>query len=90
MITPEHSFLFWIFLLKLLKECPDKSCLIIDTNITSNATKHGLPNKRTIARVIHNNPNAFIYFNYDLKDIIFSAQDWKGYSNFKSKMQNGF
>jgi beta-lactamase superfamily II metal-dependent hydrolase len=66
---------------------------IVKTNnyvITSNATKHGLPNKRTIARVIHNNPNAFIYFNYDLKDLIFSAQDWKDYSNFKSKMQNEF
>ena len=58
--------------------------------ISSDATKHGLPNKRTIARVIHNNPNAFIYFNYDLKDIMFSAQDWKDYSNFKSKMQNEF
>ncbi|MBK8328633.1 MAG: MBL fold metallo-hydrolase [Bacteroidetes bacterium] len=58
--------------------------------ISSNATKHGLPNKRTIARIVHNNPNAFIYFNYALKDIIFSAQDWKDYSNFKSKMQNEF
>ncbi len=29
-------------------------------------------------------------FNYALKDIIFSAQDWKDYSNFKSKMQNEF
>jgi hypothetical protein len=58
--------------------------------ISSNATKHGLPNKRTIARIVHNNPNAFIYFNYALKDIIFSAQDWKDYSNFRSKMQNEF
>lgn len=66
---------------------------IVKTNnyvISSNATKHGLPNKRTIARVIHNNPNAFIYFNYDLKDSIFSAQDWKDCSNFRSKMQNEF
>jgi beta-lactamase superfamily II metal-dependent hydrolase len=66
---------------------------IVKTNsylISSSATKHGLPNKRTIARIINNNPNAFIYFNYDLKDIIFSAQDWKEYSNFKSKMQNEF
>ncbi len=66
---------------------------IVKTNnyvISSNATKHGLPNKRTIARIIYNNPNAFIYFNYDLKDTIFSAQDWKDYSNFRSKMQNEF
>ncbi|MBA4155595.1 MBL fold metallo-hydrolase [Flavobacterium sp.] len=58
--------------------------------ISSNATKHGLPNKRTIARIINNNPNAFIYFNYDLKDTIFSEQDWKDYSDFRSKMQNEF
>lgn len=66
---------------------------IVKTNsylISSSATKHGLPNKRTIARIIHNNPNAFIYFNYDLKDTIFLAQDWKDYSNFRSKMQNEF
>lgn len=58
--------------------------------ISSNATKHGLPNKRTIARIIHNNPNAFIDFNYDLKDSIFSVQDWKDCSIFRSKMQNEF
>lgn len=58
--------------------------------ISSNATKHGLPNKRTIARIIKNNPNAFIYFNYDLKDTIFSVQDWKDYKDFRSKMQNEF
>lgn len=58
--------------------------------ISSNATKHGLPNKRTIARIINNNPNAFIYFNYDLKDKIFSKQDWKDYKCFKSELQNEF
>lgn len=66
---------------------------IVKTNsylISSNATKHGLPNKRTIARIIHNSPSAFIYFNYDLKEIIFSVQDWKDYPNFKSKMENKF
>jgi beta-lactamase superfamily II metal-dependent hydrolase len=66
---------------------------IVKTNnyvISSNATKHGLPNKRTIARIINNNPNAFIYFNYNLKDEIFSEQDWKDYPSFKSKMQNDF
>lgn len=64
---------------------------IVKTNnyiISSNATKHGLPNKRTIARIINNNPSAIIYFNYDLKDTIFSEQDWKDYSGFRSKMQN--
>lgn len=58
--------------------------------ISSNATKHGLPNKRTIARIITNNPKAVIFFNYDLKDKIFSEQDWKDYSGFRSKMQNEF
>lgn len=58
--------------------------------ISSNATKHGLPNKRTLARIINNNPNANIYFNYDLKDVIFLAQDWKDYPSFRSKMQNEF
>ncbi|HEX8377671.1 MAG TPA: MBL fold metallo-hydrolase [Pedobacter sp.] len=58
--------------------------------ISSNATKHGLPNKRTIARIINCNPNAFIYFNYDLKDRVFSQQDWKDYLDFKSKKQNEF
>ena len=67
---------------------------LVKTNnylISSNATKHGLPNKRTIARIINNNPNANIYFNYDLKDKIFSEQDWKDYqSSFSSKLQNEF
>jgi beta-lactamase superfamily II metal-dependent hydrolase len=66
---------------------------IVKTNnyvISSNATKHGLPNKRTIARIINNNPNAFIYFNYNLKDKIFSEQDWIDSSSFRSKMQNDF
>ncbi|CAM3206222.1 ComEC/Rec2 family competence protein [Empedobacter stercoris] len=58
--------------------------------ISSNASKHGLPNKRTIARIINNNSNAYIYFNYDLKDKVFSEQDWKDYSGFRSKMQNEF
>jgi beta-lactamase superfamily II metal-dependent hydrolase len=66
---------------------------IVKTNkylFSSNATKHGLPNKRTIARIIKDNPDAFIYFNYDLKDTIFSAQDWNDCSNFRSIMQNEF
>lgn len=66
---------------------------IINTNnylISSNATKHGLPNKRTIARIIENNPNAVIYFNYDLKDTVFFEQDWKDHKDFRSKIQNEF
>lgn len=66
---------------------------IVRTNkylISSDASKHGLPNKRTIARIVKNNSSAHIYFNYDLKEAIFSEQDWKDYSGFRSKMQNEF
>lgn len=52
---------------------------MIKTNnyvISSNATKYGLPNKRTIARIIKNNPNSNIYFNYeDLVERIFTDED---------------
>lgn len=58
--------------------------------ISSNATKHGLPNKRTIARIINNNPNAIIRFNYDLRDNVFSKEDWHDFLKFKAKATNEF
>ncbi len=58
--------------------------------ISSDASKHGLPNKRTISRIINKNSNACINFNYDLKDIIISKQDWSDYSNFKAKLNFEF
>lgn len=58
--------------------------------ISSNATKHGLPNKRTIARIINNNPNAIIRFNYDLTDRVFLEEDWNDFSIFKAKATNEF
>jgi beta-lactamase superfamily II metal-dependent hydrolase len=66
---------------------------IVKTNnylISSNATKHGLPNKKTIARIIHNNPNAFIRFNYDLKDRVFLKEDWTKFLYFKSNETNEY
>lgn len=66
---------------------------IVKTNnymISSNATKHGLPNKRTIARIINNNPNAIIRFNYDLSDRIFLDEDWNDVLEFKAKVTNEF
>lgn len=66
---------------------------IVKTNhyiISSNATKHGLPNKRTIARIINNNPNAIICFNYDLAEKVFLNEDWKDFSNFKAKATSEF
>lgn len=66
---------------------------IIDCNnflISTNGSKHGLPNKRTIARIIHSNPNANIYFNYeDLKERIFKDIDFefskKTIKNYKNQ-----
>ena len=58
--------------------------------ISSNARQHGLPNKRTIARIIANNPNAEICFNYDLKSKIFITQDWEDFLEFKAKTINEF
>ena len=58
--------------------------------ISSNATKHGLPNKRTIARVINSNPNAIIHFNYELVDRVFLEEDWNDFSAFKAKVTNEF
>ena len=58
--------------------------------ISSNASKHGLPNKRTISRIIDCNPNAIIHFNYDLKDKIFLMKDWDDYPFFKVKQTNEF
>ncbi|MCD1118108.1 ComEC/Rec2 family competence protein [Chryseobacterium turcicum] len=58
--------------------------------ISSNATKHGLPNKRTIARIINNHPNAVIRFNYDLTDRVFLEEDWNDFSIFKAKVTNEF
>ncbi len=58
--------------------------------ISSNATKHGLPNKRTIARIIDNNPNAIIRFNYDIREKIFLDEDWSDFLSFKAKVTNEF
>ncbi|SHL61639.1 ComEC/Rec2 family competence protein [Myroides odoratimimus] len=58
--------------------------------ISSNATKHGLPNKRTIARIINNNANTVIHFNYDLTDRVFLEEDWNDFLIFKAKVTNEF
>lgn len=67
---------------------------IVKTNnyiISSNATKHGLPNKRTIARIIVNNPNATIHFNYkELKESVFQSKDFETYTSFKISSTNEF
>lgn len=66
---------------------------IIKTNnylISSNATKHGLPNKRTVARIIKNNPNANIHFNYDIGTKIITDEDFNDFEYFKISSKNEF
>lgn len=59
--------------------------------ISSNGSKHGLPNKRTIARIIRKNPNAIIHFNYEsLKDEIFQKIDFETCKDFKISSTNEF
>jgi hypothetical protein len=59
--------------------------------ISSNATKHGLPNKRTIARIIANNPNATIHFNYeDIIDSIFIKDDVIAFKDFSPSCNTEF
>ena len=66
---------------------------MIKTNnylISSNATQHGLPNKRTIARIIKNNPNANIHFNYDISTKIITDEDFNDFEYFKISSKNEF
>lgn len=58
--------------------------------ISSNATKHGLPNKRTIARIINSKDNAVISFNYNLTEQIFLDKDWNELPAFKANQTNEF
>ena len=58
--------------------------------ISSNATKHGLPNKRTVARIIKNNPNANIHFNYDIGAKIITDEDFNDFEYFKISSKNEF
>ena len=58
--------------------------------ISSNATKHGLPNKRTVARIIKNNPNANIHFNYDIGTKIITDEDFNDFEDFKISSKNEF
>lgn len=54
--------------------------------ISSNSEIHGLPNKRTVARIINHNPNAIFHFNYDyVKEEIFSEEDFEKFEDFKVK-----
>ena len=58
--------------------------------ISSNATKHGLPNKRTVARIIKNNQIANIHFNYDIGAKIITDEDFNDFEYFKISTKNEF
>jgi beta-lactamase superfamily II metal-dependent hydrolase len=54
--------------------------------ISSNSEIHGLPNKRTIARIINHNPNATFHFNYEyVKSNILNSKDFADFKKFKTK-----
>jgi beta-lactamase superfamily II metal-dependent hydrolase len=54
--------------------------------ISSNSEVHGLPNKRTIARIINHNPNSIFHFNYDhVKRDVFMDEDFEKFEGFKVK-----
>lgn len=54
--------------------------------ISSNSEIHGLPNKRTIARIINHNPNATFHFNYDYVRLnILNSKDFEDFKKFKTK-----
>lgn len=67
---------------------------VIKTNdylISSNGAKHGLPNKRTISRIIKHNSKANIYFNYEgLIDEIFTHEDITSFEHFKPNYKTEF
>lgn len=52
--------------------------------ISSDGTSDNLPNKRTFARIVNENPNATIHFNYEkLPECIFTNKDRQDFPNLK-------
>jgi beta-lactamase superfamily II metal-dependent hydrolase len=55
--------------------------------ISTNSSGDGHPNKRTLARIIANNPNAILHFNYEnVKDGVINKQDFLDFKHFKIKL----
>lgn len=53
--------------------------------ISSDGTSDNLPNKRTFSRIVNQNPNATIHFNYEkLPGYIFSDKDREDFPNLKT------
>lgn len=63
---------------------------LIKTNnyiISTNSLGDGHPNKRTVARIIANNPNAILHFNYEnVKNGVINKQDFSDFEYFKIKL----
>lgn len=54
--------------------------------LSSSSEINKLPNKRTIARIIHHNPNSIFHFNYSyVKENIFTVDDFEKFEKFAIK-----
>jgi len=59
--------------------------------ISTDSSGDNHPNKRTLSRIIKNNPNAIIHFNYQhVKESIISDKDFSDYTKFKIKVTTEF
>lgn len=55
--------------------------------VSTDSSIHNHPDKRTLARIISNNTNATLYFNYDnVKQNIFSVKDYEDFKDIKAKL----
>ncbi len=67
---------------------------IIKTNnylISTDSSGHAHPDKRTLARILRFNPNAFFHFNYEgVKAGVISTQDWDDFKGLKASCTKEF
>ncbi|MEM6717673.1 MAG: MBL fold metallo-hydrolase [Bacteroidota bacterium] len=68
---------------KKLLELIDCDVFVISTN----ALKHGLPDKLTLARIIKSNPRCTLLFNYNILGRVFLEEDFQN-TTFKAKYLN--
>lgn len=63
---------------------------MVNTNdyyISTDSTGHHHPNKRTLARIVRNNPSAVIHFNYkEVKESIMLDKDFKDFPGMKIRV----
>lgn len=67
---------------------------LIKTNnylISTDSSGNNHPNKRTLARIVHNNPNAIFHFNYKyVKENVMLPQDFKDFPGMKIRVTRKF